>query len=199
MLHRPSLYPNKEVAIALPQKPNRIRVNRAIRAVEVRVINQEGEQLGVLSIGDALKAAEAAGLDLVEVSPTAVPPACRIMDYGRMKYEQSKKAHAQHLHRKGSQLKEVKLRLGTGEHDIAVKVRHARELLQLGNKVKITLTFRGREMAYQEQGRTNMSHVQEQMQDVGQPESPLHMEGRFMTVVMLPKARKGQSPKTARP
>lgn len=165
-------------------------MNLEIRAREVRVIGPEGEQMGIMSSRDAIKKAEEFGVDLVEVAPTSNPPVCRIMDFGKYKYEQSKKDHSAKVHQKGTHLKEVKLRLYTGEHDLDFKIRHAKNFLEESNKVKMTLMFRGREMAYQQRGREMMTQIQQQLQEVGQPEYPPKMEGHNMVMIMIPKLTK---------
>lgn len=126
-------------------------------------------------------------MDLVEVAPTSAPPVCRIMDYGKYRYEQSKKQHQARVHQKGMQLKEIKLRPRTSAHDMEIKVRSARRFLEERNKAKITLTFRGREMAYQNMGREVMEKFAEGIKDVGQVEHPPKMEGRSMVMVLMPK------------
>lgn len=161
-----------------------------IRAREVRVIGPEGEQIGIMATRDAIKKAEEVGFDLVEVAPTSTPPVCRIMDFGKYKYEQSKKDHSAKQHQKGTHIKEVKLRLYTGEHDLDFKVRHARDFLESQNKVKVTLMFRGREMAYQQKGREIMTQIQQKLQEVGQPEYPPKMEGNNMAMILIPKSAK---------
>jgi len=167
------------------------RINRDIRAREVRVIGPESEQLGIMSATDAIDRALEHGLDLVEVAPTAAPPVCRIMDYGKFKYEQSRKDRALKAHQKGGHLKEVKLRPYTGEHDLEFKINHAKEFLEERNKVKITLMFRGREMARRQIGWDIMTQIQKQLEEVGQPEYPPKMEGRNMIMIMAPKSAKG--------
>jgi translation initiation factor IF-3 len=139
---------------------------------------------------DAIKKAFESGLDLVEVSPNSAPPVCRIMDFGKYKYEQSKKEHATKLHQRGSHLKEIKLRLSTGVHDLDVKIRHAREFLEEGNKVKVAIMFRGRERAYQKKGWEHMAHIQQQLLTVGQPEYPPKMEGNCLAMILVSKALK---------
>ncbi|MFY9270775.1 MAG: translation initiation factor IF-3 [Candidatus Manganitrophaceae bacterium] len=168
----------------------KLRVNNEIRAREVRVIGPEGEQLGIISSRDAVKKAEEFGLDLVEVAPTSVPPVCRILDFGKYKYEQSKKEHSAKLHQKGTQLKEIKFRPFTGEHDLDFKVKHAKDFLTAGHKVKISLMFRGREMAHREKGRGLVTQIQQQLQDLGQPEHPPKMEGNSMVMILIPKPTK---------
>jgi translation initiation factor IF-3 len=161
-------------------------INRAIRAREVRVVDDEGTQLGVLSISDALVAAEQRGLDLVEVSPNADPPVCRIMDYGKYKYQQSKRAAEAKKKTAKVELKEVKMRPKTEEHDFQVKVRNARRFLEEGNKVKVTVMFRGREVTHPEFGRRLLEKVTEELKDIAQAESMPSMAGRFMTMVIAP-------------
>ncbi len=139
---------------------------------------------------DAIKRALDIGLDLVEVAPNSAPPVCRIMDFGKYKYEQSKKDHATKLHQRGAHLKEIKLRLSTGIHDLDVKIRHAKEFLEEGNKVKVAVMFRGRERAYQQKGWQHMAHIQQQLLTVGQPEYPPKMEGNCLAMILVPKALK---------
>lgn len=161
-------------------------INRAIRAREVRVVDDEGGQLGILSLYDALAAAEERGLDLVEVSPNAVPPVCRIMDYGKYKYQQSKRAAEAKKKTAKVELKEVKMRPKTEDHDFQFKVKNALRFLEEGNKVKFTVMFRGREVTHPEFGRRLLEKVLEDIKDVGQVESQPSMAGRFMTMVVAP-------------
>ncbi|MDH3771649.1 MAG: translation initiation factor IF-3, partial [Nitrospirota bacterium] len=128
------------------------RINHLIKVPEVRVIGAEGEQLGILKTSEAIKQARETGYDLVEVAPTAEPPVCRIMDHGKFKYEQSKKEHRMRLHQKSTQVKEVKFRPRTDTHDMETKIRQIRDFLEEGNKTKVTVMFRGREMANRELG-----------------------------------------------
>jgi translation initiation factor IF-3 len=158
-----------------------------IRAREVRVIDDEGGQLGILSIGDALAAAEQRGLDLVEVAPEAQPPVCRIMDYGKFKYQQSKRAAEAKKKQVRVELKEVKMRPKTEEHDFLFKVKNARRFLEEGNKVKVTVMFRGREVTHPEFGRRLIERMITEVADIAQPESHAGMAGRFMTLVIAPK------------
>jgi translation initiation factor IF-3 len=167
-----------------------LRVNYEIRVKEVRVIGLEGEQLGILPTREAIKKAEEVGYDLVEVAPTNNPPVCRIMDYGKYKYEQSKKLHAQKLHQKGTHVKEVKLRPYTSPHDLEVKLRHVKRFLEEGNKVKITLMFRGREMAYQDAGKAVMDKVIQNVSGYGSVEQQPTMEGRNLVMLLTPKSTK---------
>ena len=161
-------------------------INRAIRAREVRVVDDEGGQLGVMGLNEALAAAAERGLDLVEVSPNAVPPVCRIMDYGKFKYQQSKRAAEAKKKTARVELKEVKMRPKTEEHDFQVKLRNARRFLEEGNKVKMTVMFRGREVTHPEFGRRLLQRMAEDVKDLGSVESFPSMSGRFMTMVVGP-------------
>jgi len=162
-------------------------INRAIRAREVRVVDDEGGQLGILSLEEALAAAQERGLDLVEVSPNAAPPVCRIMDYGKYKYQTSKKAAEAKKKAARVELKEVKMRPKTEDHDFQFKVKHARRFLEEGNKVKVTVMFRGREVTHPEFGRRLLEKVTEEIQDIGLVETTPRMMGRFMSMVITPK------------
>ena len=164
-----------------------MNVNRAIRARELRVIGPEGEQLGILTLAEALIAAESRELDLVEVSPTAVPPVCRIMDYGKFKYEQSKKQQEARKKTSHVVVKEVKLRPKTDSHDIATKVKNIRRFLEDGNKAKVTLMFRGREITHTELGVKILDRVAEDLQDVAVIELKPKMEGRALFMIVAPK------------
>jgi len=161
-------------------------INQDIRAREVRVVDEEGEQIGVLSLDDALKAAGERGLDLVEVSPNAVPPVCRIMDYGKYKYQASKRAAEAKKKTARVDIKEVKLRPKTEVHDFQFKVRNARRFLEGGNKVKVTVMFRGREVTHPEFGVRIMEQVAKDLEDIAMIESIPRMAGRFMTMVLAP-------------
>ncbi len=165
----------------------KLRVNREIRVREVRVIGPEGEQLGILPTPDALKKAQDQGYDLVEVAPTSEPPVCRVMDYGKYKYEQSKKEHQSRRHQKSTQVKEIKLRPRTNKHDLDIKIRQIKSFLADGNKTKVTVTFRGREMANQQLGRAMMTSVIEQLAGCGNIEHTPRMEGRSLIMVVAPK------------
>jgi translation initiation factor IF-3 len=150
------------------------------------VIDDAGEQLGVLDLDSALQAASNRGLDLVEVSPTAKPPVCRIMDYGKYKYQQSKRAAEAKKKQARVEIKEVKLRPKTDEHDYQFKLKNARRFLGEGNKVKVTIMFRGREVTHPEFGRRILMRVAEDVQDLGQAETNPNMAGRFMNMVIGP-------------
>jgi translation initiation factor IF-3 len=165
----------------------RIRVNRQIRISPVRVIANDGAQLGVMPIEQALGAAEEKGLDLVEVAPLARPPVVKIMDYGKYKFEEAKAARAAKKKQHVIHLKEVKYRPGIDDHDFEFKTRHAREFLEDGNKVKVTMMYRGRQMAHTELGRAVLDRVAEELKDVGKVEMEPKLEGRNMTMVLAPK------------
>ena len=162
-------------------------MNREIRIPQVRVIGAEGEQLGVMPTPDALRKAQESGYDLVEVAPTSQPPVCRIMDYGKYKFELQKKEHQSRRHQKSTQVKEIKLRPRTDKHDLEIKVRQIKSFLEEGNKTKVVLTYRGREMANQEMGRTVMSNVIAELTPVGTIEYAPRMEGRSLIMVVAPK------------
>jgi len=163
-------------------------VNREIRIPQVRVIGPEGEQLGIMPTPDAFRRAQEAGYDLVEVAPTSQPPVCRIMDYGKYKYELQKKEHQSRRHQKSTSVKEIKLRPRTDKHDLEIKVRQIKGFLADGNKTKVTLTFRGREMANQEMGRSVMNSVIAELTPVGTIEYAPRMEGRNLIMVVAPKS-----------
>ena len=164
-----------------------MRVNRMIRISPLRVIAPDGEQLGIMTVDEALAAAEARGLDLVEVAPTARPPVCRIMDFGKFKFEQAKAARAAKKKQRSVELKEIKFRPGIDEHDFDFKCRHAREFLAEGNKVKVTMMFRGRQMAHPELGKVVLDRVAETLADLGKIEQEARLEGRNMTMLLTPK------------
>lgn len=163
-----------------------MRVNRQIRISPVRVIDPAGEQVGIIPVEQALAMAEEQGLDLVEVAPLARPPVCRIMDYGKFKYEEQRKAREARKKQHHVQIKEVKMRPGIEDHDFDFKTRHARRFLEEGNKVKLTMMFRGRQMAHPEIGRAVMDRVSEMLADVSKVESSPQMEARAMTMVLAP-------------
>ena len=161
-----------------------VRVNERIRVREVRVIGADGEQLGVMPPEEALAIAREGGLDLVEVAATSRPPVCRIMDYGKYKYEQKKKSASKKSH--AASLKEVKLRPGTDQHDLNFKLNNARKFLMEGDKVKITVMFRGREMVHTYRGRDQLDEVLKQLGPIAKVESTPKMEGRFMSMIVIP-------------
>lgn len=161
------------------------RINEQIRISTVRVIGAEGAQLGILPTEDAIREARKAGLDLVEVAPNEQPPVCRVMDYGKYKYQQKKRHHKGQTHQ--SKIKEIRVRPKTGEHDINTKVNHARAFLADKNKVIVTVIFRGREMAHQEEGRRVLEGVIAQLDEVAKVESPAVQHGRRMACTLAPK------------
>jgi translation initiation factor IF-3 len=165
----------------------RINVNRRIRAREVRLIDAEGKQLGVVPLKQALETAQEQGLDLVEVAPHVSPPVCRIMDYGRYKYQQSKKLQEAKKRQTGYQIKEIKIRPRTGEHDVQVKLRHIRRFLEHRDKVKVSLMFRGREIAYTELGTAILKRIAEETSDICSVEQEIRREGRHIFMVLAPK------------
>jgi len=150
----------------------------------------EGEQLGVMSIRAALQIAEDVGVDLVEIAPMANPPVCRVMDYGKFKYQEQKRAHEAKLKQKQVQVKEIKLRPGTDENDYQIKLRNMMRFLEEEDKVKVTLRFRGREMAHQEFGMRQLERIKADLDAVGQVEQMPKMEGRQMIMVIGPAKRK---------
>ena len=151
------------------------------------MIDFEGKQLGIMTLQDALRQASEAGLDLVEVAPNSSPPVCRIMDYGKFRYQQSKKMQVARKHQAVLQLKEIRLRPKTEEHDLQVKLRHIRRFLEENNKVKITMMFRGREIAYAEIGRKIMEGLMEGLGDIGTVDQQPKLEGRNMVMIVAPK------------
>ncbi|MBI4520191.1 MAG: translation initiation factor IF-3 [Gemmatimonadetes bacterium] len=168
-------------------KEQRVRVNRQIRISPVRLIDDEGVQVGIVDIETALNSATQRGLDLVEVAPDARPPVVRIMDYGKYKYEQARKAREARKKQHQIHIKEVKFRPGIEEHDFEFKCRHARRFLEEGNKVKVTVMFRGRQMAHPEFGVEVLERVAEVLDDVGKVEAAAAMDGRNLTLVMAPR------------
>jgi len=164
-----------------------VNINQAIRAREVRVVGANSEQLGILPLSEALSLAESQHLDLVEVSPTAVPPVCRIMDYGKFKYQQSKKQQEARKKQIQIQLKEIKLRPKTDEHDIQFKIKHARRFIEEGNKAKISVVFRGREITHTEIGSLALEKFVKELEDIAIIEVRPKMEGRNMFIIVAPK------------
>jgi translation initiation factor IF-3 len=163
------------------------RHNHQIRISPIRLINDKEEQVGIVSTADALRMANEAGLDLVEVAPTARPPVCRIMDYGKWRYQQQKKEDKSRASSKAGQLKELKFKtVKIGDHDLMIKINHAREFLKEGNKVQFTLQFRGREMAHIELGRDIFTKIKTELWPVSKIERDAKMEGRRMTLVLQP-------------
>lgn len=169
------------------ERERRVRINRQIRISPVRVIGPGGEQLGVLPVEEALAAAVERGLDLVEVAPMARPPVVKIMDYGKYKFEEAKAARAAKKKQHVIHLKEIKVRPGIEEHDFEFKSRHAREFLVEGNKVKVTMMFRGRQIAHLELGKAVLDRFATGLVDIGKIEQEAKLEGRNMVMVMGPK------------
>ncbi|MDB4876202.1 MAG: infC [Gemmatimonadetes bacterium] len=165
----------------------RVRVNRQIRISPVRVIGADGSQLGILEVDVALRMAEELGLDLVEVAATARPPVVRIMDYGKYKFEMAKQARQAKKKQHVIELKEVKYRPGIDDHDFDTKTRHARRFLEEKNKVKVTMMFRGRQVAHPELGQAVLERVAQALTDVGKIESSGRLEGKSITMILAPK------------
>ena len=161
------------------------RVNGAITSPKVRCIDAGGKQLGILTLDQALQQARDADLDLVEVQPTADPPVCKILDYGKYKYESQKRANLARKRQKVVDVKEVKLRPNIDEHDYQVKLRNIRKFIDAGDKVKVTLRFRGREMAYQERGETVLTRVRAETEEFAKVEVMPKLEGRQMVMVLV--------------
>ena len=166
-----------------------VRINGEINAPEVRLIGVEGEPIGIVKIEEAMRLAEDIDIDLVEIAPTAKPPVCRLMDYGKFKYRESKKAHEAKLKQKQIQVKEVKFRPGTDEGDYKIKVRNLIRFLTEGDKTKVTLRFRGREMAHQELGVNLLKRVEADLLPYGQVEQWPKLEGRQMIMILAPKKK----------
>nr|WP_290896172.1 translation initiation factor IF-3 [Azonexus sp.] len=166
------------------------RLNEEITGHEIRLQGLEGEQLGIVTVRVALQMAEEAGVDLVEIAPLAKPPVCRVMDYGKFKYQEAKRAHEAKLKQKQVQVKEVKLRPGTDENDYQIKLRNMTRFLEEGDKVKVTLRFRGREMAHQEFGMRQLERIKTDLDELGLVEQMPKMEGRQMVMVIGPAKKK---------
>lgn len=172
-----------------------MRVNRRIRVPEVRLIDFDGSQLGLFQTMDAIKLAEERGYDLVEISPTARPPVCKIMDYGKYKYEMAKKAHEAKKHQVVVHLKEVKMRPSTDDHDLQTKIKHIRRFIEEGNKAKVTVQFRGREMSHRELGERVILRVIAEIGELAVVEQTPKQEGRFLTTILAPnKEYKAKKP-----
>ncbi|NPB05233.1 MAG: translation initiation factor IF-3 [Aquificae bacterium] len=168
----------------------RYRVNRQIRAREVRVIDENGQNLGIMPIREALALAEEKGLDLIEIAPNAKPPVCKIADYGKFKYEMKKKAKEAKKKQKTIEVKELKMRVGIEEHDYQVKLKQLKEFLEEGNKVKLRIIFRGRENIRPELGERLVQRFAEDAAEYGELEKKPSKEGRFMIAVFAPKKKK---------
>ena len=166
-----------------------MRVNEEITARKVRLIDEEGEQKGVVTIDSALAKADEAGLDLVEISPNADPPVCRVMDHGKYLYEDSKRKAAARKNQKQIQVKEIKFRPGTDVGDYDIKLRKLREFLDGGDKTKVTIRFRGREMAHKELGADLLKRIEKDLEEHGSVEQYPKLEGRQMVMVLAPKKK----------
>jgi translation initiation factor IF-3 len=165
----------------------RVRVNRQIRISPVRVIGPDGAQLGIMDLEAAFAQADQHGLDLVEVAATARPPVVRIMDYGKFKFEQAKQARLAKKRQHVIELKEVKYRPGIDDHDFDTKTRHARRFLEEKNKVKVTMMFRGRQIAHPELGQAVLDRIASELSDIAKIESAGRLEGKSMTMILAPK------------
>lgn len=165
-------------------RPRETRVNERVRAREVRLIDEEGQMIGVMSSAQALALARERDLDLVEVSPMAVPPVCKLLDWGRFKYEQAKKENEARKHQKTVELKEIRMRPRTDEHDLSVKVRKIEEFLAEGDKVKVGVLFRGREMAHPELGRVVLDKITSELKGTAILERGPIMEGKMMSMIV---------------
>ena len=171
-----------------------MRFNNRIRAREIRLIDEQGAQVGIVALRDAIQMAEERGFDLVEVAPNAVPPVCRIMDYGKFRYEQSKKEREARKHQKQVELKEVRLKPKTDDHDIDVKAKQARKFLLGGDKVKFTLRFRGREIFHPDIGLKMLEGMAEDLRDISVIEQRPLMEGRVLSLLLAPNAKARATP-----
>ena len=164
---------------------NQHRINEMIRISPVRVVSADGEQLGVMNTSEAISTARSAGLDLVEVAPDAKPPVCRIMDYGKFKYQQKKRVTKQQTHR--TRLKELRVRPKTGDHDIQVRLKQARDFLVHKDKVLLSVMFKGRELAHIEEGQKLIEHIITQLEDVSKVEAPPKHMGKRVICTLAPK------------
>lgn len=171
-------------------KQDRARVNSEIKAPIVRVVTDEGEQLGIMPIGDALRAATERTSDLIEIVPNASPPVCKLMDFGKYRYEQAKREKIQKKHQHITLVKEIRFHPNTDTHDFEFKTRHAREFILDGNKVKATVVFKGREITYQDQGKELLDRFTEKMSDIARIEQEAKMEGRQMVAYYVPEKGK---------
>ncbi len=177
--------PCQEVWLIKGKKPT--RVNRMIKIPRILVVDDDGTQLGILDTSEALSLASERGLDLVEVAPTARPPVCRIMDYGKFKYEQSKKARKARQQSHTQKVKTIKFRPKTDDHDYNFKKKHIVSFLEAGNKVKVIMQFRGREISHIDLGLEFLNHLIEEVEEWGTPEARPSREGRFITFILAPK------------
>lgn len=168
-------------------KPDEPRVNEEITTASIRLVDHNGQMVGVVSVKEAIRMAEQAGLDLVEIAPTASPPVCKILDYGKYRYEIQKKAHEARRKQKVIQIKEIKLRPTIDKHDLEIKLRNVLGFLEEGDKVRITLRFRGREMDHQELGMQVLERVQDALKDHAKIEQMPKIEGKQIVMTVVPK------------
>ena len=190
----PTPVSNEEVVIAFdrsPRRDDRVRVNERIRVREIRVIDDTGSQLGIMPPPQALAIAKQKGLDLVEISPTAVPPVCRIMDFGKYQYQEQKRAREARKHQKVIEVKEIKFRPKVDEHDYQFKKKHIERFLEDGDKVKATIFFRGREMAHPEIGRRILERLIGELSEVALAETMPRMEGNQMHTILTRRPQSG--------
>ena len=174
--------------MAIRKKSDEVRVNEKIRSRNVRLISADGEQVGIVLIEDALNEAREEGLDLVEVAPNSDPPVCRVMDYGKFRYEASKKVQEARKKTRGGQMKEIKLRPNTQDHDLGFKIKNLKSFLDKKHRVKVSVFFRGREMAFMQAGEDLLERVADEVSDVGTVDQPPSREARNrMTMVIVPK------------
>ncbi len=166
-----------------------MRINKEIRAPKVRVIGSDGKQVGVITPFEAMKIAESEGLDLVEISPNAEPPVCKIIDYGKYRYQQTKKEKESKKSQHQIKVKEIKVKPNINQHDLDIKLKHTREFIEKGCKVKITCMFRGREMMFANKGKEVVDYLIEQLQDIAAPESEPKMLGRNMIAILAPGSK----------
>ena len=171
------------------QEP-RVRINERIRVPQIRVIDVDGEMVGIMSPQAALKIARERGLDLVEIAPQASPPVCKIIDFGKYRYEQQKREKAQKKSQHQQQLKEIRFKLGVDTHDFDFKTRHAREFLEEGNKVKATVFFRGREIVHKDLGKAVIERFISALADISKVDQPIKMEGPNCSVIVAPDKTK---------
>ncbi len=180
------------------QRGPQIRINQRIRVPEIRVIGEDGEMLGILPTHEALRRAQERGLDLVEVNPKADPPVCKILDYGKFKYDEKKKARETRIKTAAFEIKEIKLRPKTDDHDLDFKTRAAQAFLEAGHKVKFTVRFRGREITHPQVAQQQLDHIVQKLEEIAVIEVRPAMEQRTMTLLVAPKAVVMQKVQTAR-
>ena len=174
----------------LPIGKKDIQINEEIRDKELRIIGSDGQQLGIMSAKDALNLAEQKNLDLVKIAPQSTPPVCKIMDYGKYRFEQTKREKEARKNQRIIEIKEIRLSLNIDKHDFETKVNHAKRFLESGNKVKVSIRFRGREMAHPENGLVTMSNFSEACSEFSSVEKPAKLEGRSMQMFLAPKTKK---------